>query len=356
MKIVFVTSTLSSGGSERVMALLANNFSERGHQVEIVCLNRHDVFYPIDDDVKVLFAREEAGAKFIGAKMLWLRKHIRRERPDVVIAFMVEVYCVTLASMIGMNVPVISSERIQPQFFGHVKGFLRWLLLRRTAHLVVQTERIKAFYSKALQARTSIIYNPVTDKVFGLPEEKKENRIIAVGRLAYQKNYPMLFDAFRKVLTDFPQYQLVIYGEGPQRQMLEEQIAEKGLAGKVVMAGRTEHVIEEMNRSKVFCMTSDFEGMSNAMLEAICIGLPVVTTDVSGARDLVKDGVNGFVTEIGNTDQFAEALRKVLSDEALMVEMGRNNKAKAVEFRTEKIVDQWETLINQVISEKIIRA
>lgn len=344
-----MTSTLHAGGSERVMSLLANTFAQKGYEVEIVCINKHLVFYPIDEKVKVWFAEDEVKSLSILKKMMWLRKHINSEKPDVVIAFMLEVYCVTLASLIGVSVPVISSERIDPHFFGRAKGLLRWLLLRRTTHLVVQTVRIKDFYSAKLQSRTTIIPNPVTDKVFSLKPTLKQKRIIAVGRLAYQKNYPMMFRAFAKVHHDFPDWQLVVYGNGPQKDEIRGVIERLGMEGHIILAGKSDHVVEEMNKSSLFVMSSDYEGMSNALLEAVCVGLPVISTDVSGARDLITEGVNGYIVPVGNERALTLALSSMLSSPEKMDEMGRQSKALAPRFREEQIVGQWEELIKKVV-------
>lgn len=349
MKLTFVTSTLHAGGSERVMSLLANTFAQKGYEVEIVCINKHLVFYPIDEKVKVWFAEDEVKSLSILKKVFWLRNHIKNDRPDVVIAFMLEVYCVTLASLIGVSVPVISSERIDPHFFGRAKGLLRWLLLRRTTHLVVQTVRIKDFYSAKLQSRTTIIPNPVTDKVFSLTPTLKQKRIIAVGRLAYQKNYPMMFRAFAKVHHDFPDWQLVVYGNGPQKDEIRGVIERLGMEGHIILAGKSDHVVEEMNKSSLFVMSSDYEGMSNALLEAVCVGLPVISTDVSGARDLITEGVNGYIVPVGNERALTLALSSMLSSPEKMDEMGRQSKALAPRFREEQIVGQWEELIKKVV-------
>lgn len=349
MKLTFVTSTLHAGGSERVMSLLANTFAQKGYEVEIICINKHLVFYPIDEKVKVWFAEDEVKSLSILKKVLWLRNHIKNDRPNVVIAFMLEVYCVTLASLIGVSVPVISSERIDPHFFGRAKGLLRWLLLRRTTHLVVQTVRIKDFYSAKLQSRTTIIPNPVTDKVFSLTPTLKQKRIIAVGRLAYQKNYPMMFRAFAKVHHDFPDWQLVVYGNGPQKEEIRGVIERLGMEGHIILAGKSDHVVEEMNKSSLFVMSSDYEGMSNALLEAVCVGLPVISTDVSGAKDLITEGVNGYIVPVGNERVLTLALSSMLSSPEKMDEMGRQSKALAPRFREEQIVGQWEELIKKVV-------
>ena len=349
MKLTFVSSTLHAGGAERVISLLANSFCQKGYEVEIVCINKHLVFYPIDEKVKVWFAEDEVKSPSILKKVFWLRNHIKNDRPDVVIAFMLEVYCVTLASLIGVSVPVISSERIDPHFFGRAKGLLRWLLLRRTTHLVVQTVGIKDFYSAKLQSRTTIIPNPVTDKVFSLTPTLKQKRIIAVGRLAYQKNYPMMFRAFAKVHHDFPDWQLVVYGNGPQKEEIRGVIERLGMEGHIILAGKSDHVVEEMNKSSLFVMSSDYEGMSNALLEAVCVGLPVISTDVSGARDLITEGVNGYIVPVGNERALTLALSSMLSSPEKMDEMGRQSKALAPRFREEQIVGQWEELIKKVV-------
>lgn len=349
MKIIFVTATLTSGGSERVMSLVANQLAERGHQVEIVNLNKHIVFYPIHQQVKLSFAEDIVGSSII-SKILWLRKHVKEEKPDVVIPFMEAVYCVTLLALIGIKVPIISSERIDPRKSPFIRNILRRIFLPLTTHLVVQTQDIKAFYPKFIQKKTSIIYNPVSETVFQLQEKPKDNVIISVGKLDGQKNQKLLINAFASISKDFPDWRLVIYGEGRERDSLERMIKDPRfkIQDKVSLPGRCETVIEKMNKAKVFAFSSDFEGMSNAILEAVCVGLPVVTTNVSGAAELVKDGEGGFVVPIRDGKALAYALRTILLDEQLREKMARENKARAKEFKLDMIVDQWESLILQI--------
>ena len=354
MKLLFVTSTLSSGGTERVISLLANELFHRGHQVEIVCLNRRIVFYPIDEQVKVVFVEEEAGTSFIGKKMLWLRKYVKTTRPDAVLPFMTDVYSVTLVSLMGSGVPVISSERYDPRASDFLFKTIRWLFLRLTTHLVVQTEDIKSCYSKALQKRTTVIYNPVNEKVFedSLVRKEKQNKIVSVGRLAPQKNFPMLINAFAKIKKEFPDFQLVIFGEGSLREDLQSQIDSLNLSESVLLAGRSNQVIEELRSAKLFCMSTNAEGMSNALIEAVCVGLPVITTNVSGAEELVDDGKTGFITPIGDETQLVIALRKMLGDEDLMKEMGERNMQKRDLFNLKTIANEWENVIKSVVYEK----
>ena len=303
-------------------------------------------FYPIHQNVHLSFAEDEVGSSII-RKICWLRKHIKKEKPDVVIPFMEAVYCVTLLALIGVEVPVISSERIDPRKSPFVRNILRRIFLPLTTHLVVQTKDIKAFYPKFIQKKTSIIYNPVSETVFQLQDEPKENVIISVGKLDGQKNQKLLINAFASIAEEFPEWRLVIYGEGRERESLESLVSsfKSQVSSRIQLPGRCETVIEEMNRAKVFAFSSDFEGMSNAILEAVCVGLPVVTTNVSGAAELVKDGEGGFVVPIRDGKALADALRTILLDEKLREKMAQENKARAKEFKLDMIVDQWESLI-----------
>lgn len=155
----------------------------------------------------------------------------------------------------------------------------------------------------------------------------------------------MLIDAFYQIHQDFPDYLLFIYGDGPMREKLEEHISMLSLKDKVFLPGRCEHIFEKLSEAKLFCLSSDFEGMSNALIEAICLGLPVVTTNVSGVKELIQNGRNGLVVDKGNTDDFANAMKLVLSDEDKMVSFSINNKKRANDFRIKSVIDQWENIL-----------
>lgn len=169
-----------------------------------------------------------------------------------------------------------------------------------------------------------------------------------MGRLYPQKNQAMMIRAFAKVADEFPDWQLVIYGEGPLRAELEFLVSSFKLQERVLLPGRIEHVVEELRKSKIFCMSSDYEGMSNAMIEAICVGLPIVTTDVSGVKELVEDGKNGFVVPCGNVDAMRVSFSKLISDEPLRLTFSINSSSKKEHFNIEVVVDQWLSLINLI--------
>lgn len=358
MNLTFVTATLTSGGSERVMSIVANKMQERGYEVEIVCLNDQIVFYPINKDIKITHVEVESGTKSLPKKLWWFRKYIKQTQPDVVIAFMVSVYTVTLLALMGVDIPVISSVRNDPAYSNLRKKITRKILLPRSAHVVVQTQQIKQFFSKNIQKMTTVIYNPVNERVFEttydndnqglMMKDERKNRIISVGRLYPQKDQKTMIEAFAKVSEKHPDWKLVIFGEGPERGALELLVERLKIQDKVFLPGKSENIIDELKKSKIFCLSSIYEGMSNALVEAICVGLPIVTTKVSGTEELIKDGENGFIVDIGDKDTMAMALTKVIEDENLRQQFAEKNKAQAVRFETNAIVDQWEEVILKV--------
>lgn len=355
MRITFLLASLGSGGAERVVSLLANKLVERGHQVEIICLKFNDVYYQTDLRVKVTLAMQQTKNRL--TEVLWLRKYIKQQKPDVVIPFTEGVYCFTILSLLGTGIPIIASERLDPSAMSPIRKVLKRLLLPYADWLVVQTQSIKEYFPESIQKKTSIIYNPVNEEVFSLPQpsltgrgEDRLNRIISVGRLYPQKNQAMMIRAFAKVAAEFPDWQLVIYGEGPLRESLELIVDSLELQDRVLLPGRTEQVVEELRKSKIFCMSSDYEGMSNAMIEAICVGLPIISTKVSGTDELIQDGENGVLVGIGQEDELVKAFIMLMSDSQIIKRMGERSSLLASQFNINEIVNQWIKLINKVIN------
>ena len=366
MKISFVTSTLTSGGAERVISLLANNFADRGYEVEMIALTSISPdYYSLNPKVKFIHADKVSKGGLLG-ELWWFRQHIKKEQPDVVIAFMEAVYEFVLLALLGTKVPVISSERKDPATLGPLRKILRWILLPTATAHVVQTQHIKNYYSKRIQKKTHIIYNPVNERVFETshdndddnPElkikDERLNRIISVGRLYSQKNQKMMIEAFAQISERYPDWKLVIYGEGPERDSLESLVSnlKSQVSSHISLPGRCETVIEEVAKSKVFCLSSDYEGISNAMIEALCVGTPVISTKVSGTDELIRDEENGLLVDIGDKEGLAKALEKLLSNQELREQIGKEGQKLATKFKTDTIVDQWEELVKKVKNEE----
>lgn len=353
MKIIFLVASLGSGGAERVVSLLSNKLVERGHNIEIVCLKYNDVYYKLSQGVNVVLAMRQTRNRL--TEIFWLRKYIKKEKPDVVIPFTEGVYCFTILALLGTGIPIIASERLDPASMSKTRKVLKRLLLPYVDWMVVQTQSIKEYFPKSIQIKTTVIFNPVNDDVFKpssaiTKKGGKLNRLISVGRLYPQKNQQMMIRAFARVADQFPEWQLVIYGEGPLRAELEALVSSLCLQDRVSLPGRTENVIEELRKSQIFCLSSYYEGMSNAMIEAICVGLPIVTTKVSGTENLINEGENGYLIEINNEVSFAEKIAELMSSTILRKRMSVNNQQFVSLFKTDNIINEWIQLIIKVIN------
>lgn len=351
MKITFVTASLGSGGSERVVSLLSNCLSERGYDIEIICLKYNEVYYSLNEKVHVTLANKEMTSHGLLTEIFWFRKHIKCTRPDVVIAFTEGVYCFVICALLYSGIPVISSERNDPSTMSIIRKVLRKVFLPYTSGLVVQTLKIKKYFPGKIQRKTSVIFNPVDGHVFNNKPTAIKQQIINVARLYPQKNHLMLIDAFSKISSTFPNCKLMIYGEGPMRCKLEKYIRSINLQNKIFLPGRSKNVIEEMRHSQIFCLSSDYEGMSNSMIEAVCVGLPIVSTRVSGTEELVKDGKNGYLVDCGDTDSLAESLSKLLRNPGQCKSFAEYSKSMCEMFNLDKIADEWLVVIEKVIKE-----
>lgn len=391
MKILFTLASLGSGGTERVASILANQFALQGNNVEIICLKYKDYYYQVNDQVKVFFLTNQLSSKgkdeqvttdaysnilFISGKLgtlgriKWLRMHCREEKPDVVIALTEGVYCLTLCALMGTGFKVISSERNDPKFMTWKRSLLKRIFLPYTDWLVVQTEYIREqFEWGGLERKTSIILNPVREEAFNsgtsrLYNDKttmscvekiadgcidiKENRIISVARYFPQKNQEVEIKAFAKIANKHPDWKLVIYGGGPLEKKLQGIINDLGMKNRIILAGKTRKVLEKLRCSKVFCLSSDYEGMSNSMIEAVCSGLPVVSTKVSGTEELVTEDENGYVVPIGDVDAFANALDKLISNDERLQQFSMRSLEIAEKFRPDNIVKEWMNIILKI--------
>lgn len=355
MKIVLITDTLHPGGSERVMSILANEFVKKSIDVEIICLRGDKSFYFLDENVRVTYAVNcaETG-KSLFHKLIWLRRHIITSSPDVVISFMTSVYCFTLLALAGTRCKVITSERIDPRYSKWYKKLMRSVLLPLTKCHVVQTTKIKQYFPKSIAKKCVVIYNPINDNVFTLPPQVTPNkRFVNVGRLAAQKNQKMLIDAFKIVWDDNRDFQLDIYGEGPLRDELQQYIDDIGMSDSIFLRGTTNDILSELNKSYAFCLSSRYEGMSNALMEALCVGLPIVTTNVSGITEIVEDGINGYIVECDSAVEYAKAMMKVISDADTSLSMQHENRQKGKRlFDKEVILTQWLHVIDIVVNDK----
>ena len=363
MRIVCYVNTLSGGGAERVLSVLANGLSRRGHKVWMVTDYSRPVEYPLDDTVeRIIYDGEfdpKRKARKIRALYRVFRMHdfCRREKVDIVISFMREANFRALAATWLTRTKNLISIRIDPKI-GYRRKLIATLakLMYPTAEgCVFQTEEAQAWFAPKIQKKSRIIFNPVSDTFFKTePAAMTEKRIVTCGRLEKQKRFDLLIDAFHKVCDEFPEYKLEIYGVGPLKDQLQSQIDGLGRQDRIQLMGRNEDIPNTIKPASLFVLASDYEGLPNALMEAMTLGLPVVSTDCSGggARALIENGEDGLIVPCGDVDALAEAIRQNLADLEIAKCRGEKAFEKAKGFAMENVVSQWETYISEIVDGK----
>lgn len=345
-KITFVCNHLFGGGAERVLASLANCFKEKGYQVTIVVFDGSRR-YPINADINVI---EIGNTSSLLTQSLAIRRKLKRIRPDIIIAFEYFVNMATIIAAFGLRAKVIVSERNDPARVGSGigKNQLRNILYRYCDALVCQTPDARDYFPKEVQDHSLVIPNPVKD---GLPEPfhgKRKHQIVNFCRLNKQKNLKLLVDAFSDFYNEFEDYRLVIYGDGQERENISRYISEKDMESVVELRSNISDVHAPIIDSAMFVSSSDYEGLSNSMLEAMAIGLPVICTDCpcGGARMMIKDGVNGLLVPVGDRRGLASAMKRVAGSDVLADSLSGQGVKVRDDMSLDKIAMQWEALFS----------
>ena len=353
MKILFTLSALGHGGGERVVSVLSNELVRQGHEVEILLHYDREVWFDLDPRIKITSEEKEMGKNNILSHLIFKRKYVKNNNFDVVISFLAQFNMIAIVSLFGLKTPLIVADRNDPRHVPSNKlvRFARDFLYRFADGVVLQTKANQAYFSKKVQQNSTVIYNPIDlgDAAgIGLTAQKSK-RMVSVARLMRQKNQEMMLEAFYKFSQNYPDYRLTIYGEGVYRPNLEQKIAELGLGQSVELPGGIKDVPNHIKDAEFFVLSSDYEGMPNALIEAMCVGLPVISTAVSGATDLVIPEENGLLVDCEDTEALFSAMEKMASDGELRKKMAQNAIKLADELTLDKITAQWLEYIKEVI-------
>ena len=244
---------------------------------------------------------------------------------------------------------LITTVRNAPEkeFQSWILQKIRSLLLRRSDHIVFQTQEEMNYFPAAVQKKGSIIGNPIRE---GLPMwdyQKHERIIIAVGRLAEQKNWPMLLYAFQKFHKKNAMYRLEIYGTGILQDKLQEMIRSLKMTDSVRLCGNSDQIGDKLQRSEIYVSTSDYEGISNSMLEAMAVGIPVICTDcpAGGARTYIRNGINGFLIPVRDEEKLSARLEELSHNKNLQMKFSENERLIRKQLGIDQIGKQWECLL-----------
>lgn len=366
MRLTLIIYSLSSGGAERVMSTMANYWAGKGWEITLLTFDNGIVppFYDLDSRIcHIPLGLAGESPNLITAiwnnlqRIRTLRTGIYNSKPDVVISFMNITNAIALLATRGLNIPVVVSERIDPARYpiGRIWEQMRQWTYPFADRIVVQTKGTLNYFSSKLQARTCTIPNPVllqlkvkepSDKLLG------ERSLIAMGRLDKQKGFDLLLQAFAQLKARYPEWTLMILGEGALRSELESLRNQLGLTERVHFLGQVKNPSKFLKQADLFILSSRFEGFPNALCEAMACGLPVISTDCpSGPREIVRHDLDGILVPNEDVLALAAAMERLMSDEGYRKRLAARAPEVVERFTLEKVMGMWEAVISEVTRE-----
>lgn len=360
MNIMFCLGSLGIGGAERVITNLANTFiKDKKNKVSIVVSTPKEKVYQLNSRIRyeVIDSLDEKNKiRKIIKRVKKTKELIKNIDPDIIVVFLPEPSIRISMLKKQLKIPTIISVRDDPKVdYKKLKMYLPMKLFFNNADaFVFQTVEQKEFFSKSIQNKSTIIFNPINDKFICCPYEGKRNKkIISAGRLLPQKNQKLLIDAFSIVNKKYPEYELHIFGEGDLREELQQQIDDLNLSNKVFLDGLTDNIKDELYEARMFVLSSRHEGLPNALLEAMAIGTPCITTRFSGggAEAIVKNGENGLLVG-NNITELSDAILYYIENEDESIKLGKNASNEMKKYTQDEITKQWFNYISETLKNR----
>ncbi len=356
-KVSLFIGSLTGGGAERVTCNLANYLQENGCSVDVITMSDVSDTYKLNKGINrfYLLRKKERSNKiqdFIVRQKRLKQYVINNQDVDCYIVMLPITIFMLVRLRKFTNGKIIISDRCNHTSHNFIKKLMMKYSARRCDGLVVQTEEISRWYRGV--KNKIIIPNAINKDIVFPKREKNEKRIVAVGRIEGQKNYPMLVKSFAIFSKEHPDYRLEIYGKGSQEKTIRKIIKKYGLVDKIKLMGYVDNISERIANAACFVMTSNFEGMPNALIEAMCIGIPCIATDCDGggARELIRNKKNGVLVKKNDVDALVESLEKIVSDRQFAKDLSKESVGLRKQLSYERIYREWGKYVCCVISEE----
>ena len=356
MKIALIGYLHGNGGAERQIIMLSNELAAKGHEVHLIALADCNIKYEISLDVHLYDFSDQCRNALEGIFHRYhkLKSIYKKIQPEVTVHYWLQSAYLTAFMPKNLRGKVIYSERGDPgdAEYNGALGFVRMLAFRFIDGFVFQSEGARDYFGRRVIARSTVINNSVAvpEDVYTKPSDSREKRIVSIGRLHPQKNQAVLIDSFAKICKQFPEHTLEIYGDGELRTELQTKIDDLGLTDRVFLRGNCKDIFDRIYHSALFVLSSDFEGMPNALMEAMALGIPCVSTDCrpGGASTLIQNGENGYIVPIGDVNSLAEKMAYLLSNQDIAQKVAQNAQRIRVTNSGEEIFRKWDRYINKL--------
>lgn len=389
-ELIFVIKVMNGGGAERVVSLLSRAAAEKGNCVSLVLTHQSKtdaVLRDIDSRINVISLPDETKQKVssLASKLLmlfariigklgfkekssvlkyrsrnyqsvvWLKKYFRKHSDASVVAFLYDSIFYSLLSVTKKN-NLIISERGDPCQSLSSKTTVAFLKneFRKADGVVFQSPDVQKWYEENTPVKGTVIFNPIKPDLPEPFKEKRKKRVINFCRISDQKNLIMLVDAFAEFHKEFPEYELDIIGDPVGNtaegyiDSVKNRIKLQNCDGCIHILPSKSDIHDYIKDYAMFVSSSDYEGMSNSMLEAMAMGIPCVCTDcpAGGARAVIKNGENGLLSPVGDALALSEAMKRIVNEPSLADKLSKNSIKIREEQSVEKIIKEWMDLIN----------
>lgn len=372
MRILFTIPRLSYSGAPKVMAWVANQMAIKGHVVQLTAFYSEEQARILHKNVTISSLNIKRSSSRIVRNTIGMVKAIYRLhrtvkefKPDVIVSFLDSVgYAYLPIGRLLTKAKFVVSERADPYAIKGKMAYVRFALMQFAHGTVFQTQGAQSFFvnRKRIFDNSVVIPNPVvlSNKIIAMQKcipsfNDRGKIIVTVGRLSLkQKRQDVLLDAFKIFHKLNPEYKLIIYGDGPDRRKIQGIINENGLSDCVFLGGVINRVEEMIFHAAAFVLTSDYEGIPNALIEAMSVGVPSVSTDCSpgGAALLIRDGENGFLVPSGDAEAVADKLSILVNDEEIAERFSSKSIAIASEFSENVIAEKWDAFFWDIVADK----
>lgn len=361
--IAFYIGSLQKGGTERVLLNLADFFHNNNYKVSIVTQKIGANEYRANADIRRIMS--DLSEKEIGKSRILnyfrrickLRRIWKDIKPDLVLSFIGKNNFQAIESTLGLKSKVVVSVVGDPkeEYFSSIMRILTKTLFLLADGIVLKTSEAKSFFPSYLYKKLIVMKNSL-NPAFIKPsfQGQREKTIISVGRLDRNKNHGMIIRAFAEISSQYPDYKVLLYGEGEARAELEELVREFSLEGKVSLPGIIQDVPNTIYQGGIFVLSSYTEGMPNALLEAMALGIPVISTDCpcGGPKEVIRDKENGLLIPVGDVAQLVQALKYLLDNPENTKKLGEKASEIQQELSPDHINNIWKNYFEAIMKGK----
>lgn len=361
MKIGFLIQTMTSGGAERATASIANEFAKKGEIVEIITFDSSESFYPLDNKIKIFdmelsdISKAASLKRVIGCikRAFEIRRKIKSRELDVLVCMSTTMNLYGLLSTVFTKTKIVGTERNNPYKYkaDKINAFLKKLSARFLDGFIFQTEAASEYYAEKVRKKGTVIqnavFNPLVKEIE--PASVRQKIIYGVGRLSAQKRFDDLIDAYALLEKSHPDYRLVIFGEGEDREKLQQKIDSYSLSDKILLPGTDKNALRYVAKGSAFVLSSDYEGMPNVLMEAMAVGTPCVSTRCKmGPEELIEDGVNGILVPVGDTKKIKDGIEMLIENPKLSESISKNGRNILKTNDISVISNKWLEYLNNI--------